>query len=159
MRCFRMTRALWAVLVAASTACSDGGGTAAPSSDAPGDELSYETQIQGIWSLRCGSSCHGANGNGGLDLRRGQSYTNLVGVTSPNYGAPRIAPNDPEGSVLFNKITDTGLFGELMPNGGPALGDTDIELIRAWILDGAPNGPFEMPEGEASANPDSSRPR
>lgn len=143
----------------AIVACSDGG---APTGPAPGSSAdgtyTYATDVQGIWNRNCGPACHGLGGNGGLDLRPGASHAQLVGTVSPNYGAPRIAAGDPAGSVLFGKITDSGVFGGSMPAGGPALNSIDIELIENWILAGAPAGAFDAPEGEASSKSVSSRP-
>lgn len=139
------THGIVAVLTLAIVGCSDDNGPTAPENGTPGEQASYEGDIQPIWDQSCGSSCHGESGLGGLDLRPGESHANLVNVISPTYSVARVVPADPEGSVLYNKIVDTGTYGGLMPPGGPALSSADIELIRAWILAGAPNGVFDLP--------------
>ena len=147
----RLPALLLAVALAAG--CSDEGDPAAPNGDPdpdPGAQLSFASDVQPIFDARCGPACHGANGNGGLDLRPGQSHASLVGVTSPTYQAPRIEAGDPAGSVLFNKITDTGVYGPLMPAGGPALSADRIAVIRAWIEAGAPDGDFDAPTSRTS---------
>jgi hypothetical protein len=52
----------------------------------------------------------------------------------------RVAPGSVATSYLVNKLTGQGLCsGNLMPpNGGP-LSSTQLDLIRAWICNGAPN--------------------
>lgn len=158
MTIFRPDRWLPVLFVAALaglTGCSDDGDPVDPGGSDPDPdptETTFADDVQPIFDARCGPACHGANGNGGLDLRAGQSRSNLVGVTSPNYQAPRIEAGDPSASVLFNKITDTGVYGPLMPAGGPALGADSIALIEAWILAGAPDGAFD-PDSSGSLSP------
>ena len=47
--------------------------------------VDYDTDIQPLWNANC-TSCHGANGSGGLNLSTGQSYDNLVDVASSGNG-------------------------------------------------------------------------
>lgn len=146
---FRRDRFLPMVLVsvlALTTGCSDDGDPVDPGGSDPDPDpvqATYADDVQPIFDASCGPACHGASGNGGLDLRSGQSHDALVGVTSPTYQAPRVQPGDPAASVLFNKLTNTGVYGPLMPAGGPALGTAVIDLIEAWILAGAPDGAFD----------------
>jgi hypothetical protein len=103
---------------------------------------SYGNDIQPIFTTSCAvTGCHVTRSpSGGLDLSAGQSYTNLVGVTSFGYApALRVAPGDPSASVLYNKVTNTGMFGAAMPAGSNGLNSTQANLIRSWILEGAPN--------------------
>ena len=55
----------------------------------------------------------------------------------------RIEPGDPDNSYLVHKIQGTqasvGGTGERMPLGRPALTQEQIDIIRAWIADGAMN--------------------
>jgi hypothetical protein len=135
---------LAALLALATLGCSDDDDPAAPGDGTAPTQASYEDDIQPVWDQSCGPGCHGDSGFGGLDLRPGESHAALVNVISPTYGVARVAPADPAGSVLFNKITDTGTYGGVMPLGGPLLDEASIELIRAWILAGAPAGMFEV---------------
>ncbi len=146
-----------ALVLVLGTGCSDEG---APldAGNLPMQVNDYESAVQSIWDRSCGPACHGASGNGGLDLRAGQSYGNLVGVVSATYGAPRIVAGDPTESVLFDKITDTGRYGGSMPAAGPALAASDIAMIRAWIVAGAPNGAFDPPASPSRSQSASPRP-
>jgi hypothetical protein len=55
-------------------------------------------------------------------------------------GAVRVVPGDPSGSYLIHKLEGrSDIVGSRMPAGGPFLAQTDIDVIRAWIAQGAPN--------------------
>jgi len=105
---------------------------------APPFTVSYATQIQPIFNSRC-VSCHALNGDGGLDLRAGFSYGNLVSVISPIYGVERVSPGNPDGSVLYGKITSNPVFGARMPPTGGLLTAAQRLQVRTWILEGAAN--------------------
>lgn len=125
----------------APTGCDDLG--AYPETPA----VDFATQIQPI--LNGCTGCHGASGPAGLDLREGEARNNLVGVTATtNPDRLRVAPFDPEGSVLHSAVNCDN-------PGGPAFrmpGTTQEQraLIRDWIAQGAP---AEPPAPEARAVP------
>ncbi len=102
-------------------------------------EVSFSEDIQPIFTDRC-IQCHDQNHQTGLDLREGNSYNLLVNISSINY-APnlRIKPLSLENSVLWNKITDSGVFGQQMPPIGEPVSNFDIEKIESWIELGALN--------------------
>lgn len=95
-----------------------------------------------VFNTSCAvSGCHrGANAPHGLDLSAGNAYGNLVNVESR--GVPellRVEPGNPGGSYLVMKVEGApGIVGARMPLGRPRLSDTQIQLIRAWIEEGAP---------------------
>ncbi len=94
--------------------------------------VDYDTEIQPIFNANC-ISCHG--NNGGLSLAAGSSYDNLVDVVSQGYApALRVVSGDPSTSVLYNKITNTGTYGQQMPPSS-ALSPTDIATIETWITE------------------------
>ena len=101
------------------------------------DDVTFAADIQPIFTARC-IQCHDQNHQTGLDLREGNSYDLLVNVSSTNY-APnlRIEPLSLENSVLWNKITDSGVFGQQMPPIGEPVSNFDIEKIESWIELGA----------------------
>ena len=79
--------------------------------------VDYDTQIQPLWDGNC-TSCHTYGHSSGLDLTSGQSYNNLVDVSSSGNGyggASRVASGDPDNSVLYDKITNGGTYGGQMP--------------------------------------------
>ena len=83
------------------------------------------------------SACHlkGA-ASGGLDLSK---YNNIVNVTSTQKSSfMLIKPGDPDNSYIFIKVTGTeGISGSRMPPGGQ-LSPNQVDLLRDWILAGAP---------------------
>lgn len=88
--------------------------------------------------------CHaGAALGGGLSLVEGSAYDQLVGVTpaaavAADAGYLRVDAGRPDTSFLLLKLVGPSLaFGSRMPIGG-ALSSAQIELVRAWILGGAP---------------------
>lgn len=95
-----------------------------------------------VFSARC-TSCHGGpGGQEGLNLAAGSAHGSLVNVASAQKpGAIRVIPGDPDNSYLVQKLRgDAGIVGLRMPrNGPPFLSDDQINLVRQWIQQGAPN--------------------
>ncbi len=75
--------------------------------------------------------CHsGSNPPAGLNLSAGQSFANLVNVPSTsNPSILRVAPGNPDNSYLVIQLQ----------SGHRSRPQSDIDMIRAWILAGAPN--------------------
>ena len=95
---------------------------------------------QNIFTPSCAvSGCHTtASSIGGLDLSAGFALANLVDVgSSADAVTKRVKPGDPENSYLMQKLVGGASRGQPMPPGGPALSDSDLELIRSWIRAGA----------------------
>ena len=94
--------------------------------------VDYDTQIQPLWNANC-TSCHG--NSGGLNLSAAQSYNNLVDVASSNNaygGALRVASGDPNNSILYDKITNGGNYGDSMPPSG-LMSSANRTLVQTWI--------------------------
>lgn len=107
----------------------------------------YDRIQKQIFNTSCAvSGCHDSESTaGGMLLEIGASYTQTVGVTPTNVtaqglGWERITPGDPALSFLYHKVTgDLGVgLGSRMPLGRPPLAANLIEIIRLWILAGAP---------------------
>ena len=83
--------------------------------------------------------CHGgATAPLGLRLDETSSYGLLVGISSVEQpGVPRVAPGNPNASYLVQKLEGTAAFGARMPLGREPLPQSDIDVIRQWIIDGA----------------------
>ncbi len=103
---------------------------------------SLATDVAPILTQRC-VMCHIAGAaQGGLDL-----YTNLwgaiVNVKSTQSGLDLVEPGDPDKSYLYLKLTgaqlSAGGSGEQMPFQAGQLDAGQLELIRSWIAQGAPN--------------------
>jgi len=82
--------------------------------------------------------CHaGAGASAGLSLEAASSYAQLVGITSSQAAAiQRVVPGNPNNSYLIQKMEGTAAVGVVMPPGG-ALPQSDIDIVRQWITDGA----------------------
>lgn len=109
-----------------------------------GDET-FTAARTAMLSNCAGMGCHGgAPFAGGLDLRAASAHKSLVNVAAS--GAPaklRVKPGDPEGSFLFQKLTNTQDVdeGNPMPS-SLAWQEPDaarLDVLRCWILRGAPN--------------------
>ncbi|HMK09130.1 MAG TPA: c-type cytochrome domain-containing protein [Anaerolineales bacterium] len=73
------------------------------------------------------TACHGENGTKGLNL------STYAGALAGGESGPAIVPGDPQASVLMQKQTAAQPhFRQLSPE--------EIEVIRSWILAGAPEG-------------------
>ncbi|MBL4752601.1 MAG: T9SS type A sorting domain-containing protein [Flavobacteriales bacterium] len=111
--------------------------------------------VHAILQTNCGSSsCHDPGTPIPLTLIGTESdiYNNLVNVAPDNpdavaSGYMQVDPGHPHLSFLLKKMNngldpDNGLDnvaqGGPMPKGAPGLSDSDIDLISAWILHGAP---------------------
>lgn len=105
--------------------------------------VSFDRDIQSLFNAQC-VFCHmtGAE-SGGLNLEPGLAYENLVNVKSGQSDLVRVAPNDPDASYLLHKLQGThvnaGGSGSQMPLGGMPWSETELNLVRQWILEGAHN--------------------
>lgn len=126
--------------------CSSGGSTGPeepdpqdpPPEEEPNRPVSFSEDIQPIFSGNCTSSgCHDANTQqSGVNLT---SYDAALASTGNQYGEKVINPGNPDESPLVDKIEANPQFGSRMPENSSALSQANIDSIRAWIEDGAPN--------------------
>lgn len=87
------------------------------------------------------SSCHGAvTPQKGMSLAAGRTYASVVGQDSTtNPGIKRVAPGDPDGSLLLQAVLGTAPGVRPMPLRAPQLDETRIRMLREWIASGAPD--------------------
>ena len=123
-----------AVLLAVS-GCSDNG-TEPTVPSGGGTTVSFAVDLQPVFAAHC-VGCHGAGGDGGLNLTPDVAWANLVGVETSGY-APRqrVVVGNPDQSVLYLKLSGAPGVGDRMPQGRMLL-DDDIEKFRVWIAQGA----------------------
>jgi hypothetical protein len=102
----------------------------------PSTNISYSNQVQPIFNSQC-VGCHGAEG--GLNLSASVSRNNLVNVSAQGNcnTLKRVLPFDAANSVLYRKVAGS-TCGARMPQ-GDNLTQTDIDLIKNWIDQGAIN--------------------
>jgi len=112
----------------------------------PPAPATFATLQQKIFTPSCAlPSCHGDAMAGGLGLAAGEAYQNLVGVLATNpaamaAGLLRVTPGDPDRSFLLDKLEGmlTADEGAQMPRVGGALNPRLLDLVRRWIVAGAP---------------------
>ena len=129
----------WAILLTgALIACGESGVE-------PG-EVSFSQQVQPILTDRCAfSGCHASTSPAAeQSLAEGLAYVNVYNVPSQELPSmDRVEPGDPDQSYLVHKIQgthlDVGGSGLRMPRGQEPLSQDQINLIRAWIQQGARN--------------------
>jgi len=86
--------------------------------------------------------CHaGARPAQSLSLESGKAFPALVNVASTECSArPLVKPGAPAGSYVVDKLLGTNLCsGSQMPKTGSSIPSQQIDLIRNWICQGAPN--------------------
>lgn len=118
---------------------SGGGGFLLP--PVPGLLPTFDSIQMNVFTIDCAKSgCHGgASAQFGLRLDPGFAYGNLVNVASPrDANQIRVIPGNPGDSFIVHKIEGTQTLGDRMPQGGPYLPQSTIDVIRQWIANGAP---------------------
>ncbi|MGK2925080.1 MAG: hypothetical protein ACSLE2_05610 [Lysobacterales bacterium] len=103
--------------------------------------ISLQQDVLPILNKHC-VMCHVPGGaQGELELYP-DAWTSMVGVASVQTSLALVEPGSPEQSYLFIKLLGTqstvGGSGEQMPFPLP-LEKEQIEIIRGWIEQGAPN--------------------
>ena len=105
-------------------------------------EPSFSADIQEIFDDRSctAQGCHGDARRGGLDLRAGAAFGNLVNkAAQAESDFIRVVPNNAQDSYLVIALEDRRRVGGLMPQGGVPLDSIDLTNIRNWIEQGALN--------------------
>jgi hypothetical protein len=111
------------------------------SAGAPALAPTFASIQANVFSVNCAiPGCHGGgSAQFGLRLDPGFSYGNLVNVASPRDASRiRVIPGNPDGSFIIQKLEGTQTLGDRMPDFGPYLPQSTIDVIRQWIADGAP---------------------
>jgi hypothetical protein len=137
-----VNRALYAC-IGLGLACQDSNRETTPSQVGQTEKsaLSHDVDIQPIWDQSCTSGCHPGN-DSMLSLEPDYAWKTMVGI--PSVEVPlmdRVEPGEPDQSYLVHKIEDTHLdvggMGFAMPNFSDLLSEEEIDLVRAWIEEGA----------------------
>jgi hypothetical protein len=130
------------VLIAIAACLSPLAQSAEPGTPSPASGNSSFGPVSELLDRRC-TACHnqaGAAGAADLNLEADQSYAMLL-RKSTEAPIAIVTPGDPDKSYLFAKLTGNqktvGGLGDSMPAGQGRLPPNEIELIRAWIQDGA----------------------
>jgi hypothetical protein len=127
--------------LASAPACASFGTPPAtpPPPGAPLEPTLASIQVN-VFSIDCAvSGCHGgAAAQQGMRLDPGFSAGNLICVPVPRDPSQiRVIPGDPDKSLIISKLEGTQTLGDRMPQGGPYLPQSTINVIREWIQNGA----------------------
>ena len=84
-----------------------------------------------------------SDGNLAMGHTQADAYAALVGHVSTSSkcgnGKALVVPGDPDGSLLYQKMTATPGCGDRMPQGADPLTDAELAMVRSWIAAGAKN--------------------
>jgi hypothetical protein len=153
----RFVAAFAAVCGLVAAGCTNTGDDPFPTNDAASvpDAIplgpNYVSIEANIFRMRCTNVCHSGgpkNAAAGMDMNA-DAYAVLVGVPAAGEdcapsGLMRIAPGDPEMSLLYLKVrakreATAAPCGDPMPQGErPPITEAELEAIEGWILAGAP---------------------
>jgi len=92
-------------------------------------EVSFANQVSPIFQRYGCYGCHG--GSGGLFV------TSVAQLLRGGDHGPAVVPGKADSSNLVRKLSAAPPFGDRMPQGGPYLPDSTIQVIRFWINQGA----------------------
>ena len=112
-------------------ACSSSTGPDPGGGGNNGGAKSFSRDVLPILNSNGCSGCHG--GNGGLTV------TSVSALLAGGDHGPAVIPGNADSSNLVRKLLDPPPFGSRMPLGGSALPAATINVIRAWINEGALN--------------------
>ncbi len=127
-----------------------GPGTGTPDAGPPGPNPLGDATFTNVYeALGVCRLCHGAGGgNGAFDLTNKQA-TYQVFLDGPKPGAlphlcssqghTLVIPFDPENSLLMQKLENRQTCGDMMPTNQKMVPTYFRDLVRDWILAGAPN--------------------
>lgn len=95
------------------------------------DSVYFQNDILPLLQANCATSgCHDAgSAQDGVIL---DSYANIINTAD-------VRPGDPSGSDLYEVLIETDPNKRMPPPPASALPAAQIEIIRTWILQGAPN--------------------
>lgn len=123
--------------------CGGDGNSTGPDPDPdpnpdPDRVVSFSQDISPIFQSSCATSgCHGSGTQeSGVNL---SSYDDALNSVGNQYGENVINEGNPDESPLVDKIEPNPQIGQRMPYQRDPLPQADIDSIRAWIADGAPD--------------------
>lgn len=108
-----------------------------PDPDLDPVEVSYSWDIQPLFNASCGGAgCHVGQATNGVSLG---SHAQVMSSVGFQYGTPIVFAGNAAGSPIIDKISAGPRFGSRMPLGRAPLAAADVNRVRVWITNGAPN--------------------
>ena len=121
--------------------------------DQDGEAVTFVADVQPILNERC-INCHAPGGFAQMagipwDFRQDTAFDDLVDrISIQDADFTLVVPGDPGSSLMFLKISsEFPPVGGMMPLGGPPLTDGEVQLIRAWVEQGAVKGGDDVASG------------
>lgn len=105
------------------------------------DEVDYDHDVKPMLRARC-YACHGA-----LKQEAGLRLDTGIAIRRGGDGGAAVETGQPDESLLLERVLADDLSERMPPEGEP-LSSTEIELLRAWILDGAKSPESEQAEAD-----------
>lgn len=135
---------------------TDAGGTrAAPEPEsglAPAEPpVDYLGEVRPLLARHC-FECHGE----GKRPKGRLKLSDMGSVFAREADEPALVPGDPEASLVYRRIVLPPEDEDVMPPEGPMLSDAERELVRRWILAGAP---WSEPPAETASEDPGAEPR
>jgi hypothetical protein len=122
--------------------CPMGAACEASECACPGPSVSYAADIEPLFVADCTSmGCHGGvMPQEQLDLREGTGYDELIDVAAAQCDdRVLVVPGDPQASYVLDKLLGVDqCMGTRMPKGADPYPPEQIDLVTAWICQGAP---------------------
>jgi mono/diheme cytochrome c family protein len=110
---------------------------------AGGAPVSFRRDVAPVFATNCAMCHQDAGPMGALSLTPGTALAMLKGVSSSQAQMNRVEPGSPEQSYLIRKLQGThvaaGGKGLAMPIGQAPLTKQEMDQVRLWISQGAPD--------------------
>jgi hypothetical protein len=128
-------------LTFAFISCGGNGNSTGPDPEPdpdPDRNVSFSQDISPIFQSSCATSgCHDSGTQeSGVNL---SSYDDAMNSVGNQYGESIVKSGNPDESPLIDKIEPDPQEGQRMPYQRDPLSQANIDSIRAWIADGAPD--------------------
>jgi hypothetical protein len=95
------------------------------------ENVSYASQVRPILQQHGCIDCHGGENNLFVD--------SVAGLLQGGLNGPAVTPGNADGSLIIRKMSPNPPFGDRMPLGGAPVPESQINVIRVWINEGAQN--------------------
>ncbi|MBI5760109.1 MAG: DUF1553 domain-containing protein [Planctomycetales bacterium] len=110
-----------------------------PATARAAEPIDYAKRVKPILAARC-YACHGA-----LKQKAGLRLDTGLSIRRGGDSGPAVKPMDIDGSLLIERVTATDLAERMPPEGEPLTGE-QIQILKAWVRDGAMSPEDERPE-------------
>jgi hypothetical protein len=95
------------------------------------ENVSYASQVRPILQQHGCIGCHGGENNLFVD--------SVAGLLQGGLNGPAVNPGNANESLIIRKMSPNPPFGDRMPLGGLPVPESQINVIRVWINEGAQN--------------------